>query len=173
MTWRKGTSSSEPATALLVNPSLTTGLSPYSAPFTGVTRTAKEAWAAIKSDTLKQAEIHAGFVRELQEHAERPLLDFKEQQKLKKKDVCAVADTAQTVGERSLTSSHDHPQVWYPSCQMENIIVKDRKNMASREADIERVRKVHQQRLKDVEAAERAAARGLNDRKDLSKVRPN
>lgn len=54
---------------------------------------------------------------------------------------------------------------------METIIAKDRKNMASREADIERARKVHQQRLKDVEAAERAAARGLNDRKDLSKAR--
>ena len=49
--------------------------------------TTKEAWTAVKSDLLKQADGRVAMAKELQEHVERPLLDYREQQKLKRKDV--------------------------------------------------------------------------------------
>jgi hypothetical protein len=95
-------------------------------------RTTKDAWATVKGDAIKQAEAHAGLAKELQEHVERPLLDYREQQKLKRKDV-----------RRRPHGPTCAPCVPDPSRprQTEATIAKDRRNMAVREADVERVRR--------------------------------
>ena len=52
--------------------------------------TTKEAWASAKGDAQRTSDTHLAFAKELQEHVERPLLDFREQQKNKRKDTEAT-----------------------------------------------------------------------------------
>ena len=141
------------------------------------------------------------MAKELQEHVERPLLDYREQQKLKRKDVrpphaaaalWAVVPMALLSHALTLMFSNVHrPRSPLPrtartcwrartrlsaSVMARSMAGKERRDLihtGTRRAPAHsQTRKIHQQRMRDAEQVEKAATKAMmNDKKEFSRVR--